>query len=185
MRVIAGSSKGLPLMSVPGDSTRPMLDRVKTPLFDILRDYLTSSTLVLDAFAGTGALGIEALSRGAARTIFLDLHKGAIATIHANLEKTSLAGRAEVRHVDAFTYVRATSKQFDIVFCDPPQFKSLASEFFTCISERPYVMSPEGTIVIKIHPDEADDSLQSTSLKIVDRRKYGNSLLLFARKNGL
>jgi 16S rRNA (guanine(966)-N(2))-methyltransferase RsmD len=93
MRVIAGTAKGRKLLAVPGDGTRPILDRVKTPLFDILRPEIQGAR-VLDLFAGSGAVGIEALSQGAAHCTFLDLSRPAIDTIKANLETTGFVANA-------------------------------------------------------------------------------------------
>jgi 16S rRNA (guanine(966)-N(2))-methyltransferase RsmD len=104
LRVIAGTARGRRLRSVPGDTTRPITDRVKESLFDILGGDIQSATF-LDLFAGTGSVGIEALSRGAAFARFIDREQQAVATVRLNLETTGLTGRAEVIKMDAFTYL--------------------------------------------------------------------------------
>src|SRR4051812_41509260 len=109
MRVVAGSARGKKLIVVPGRGTRPILDRVKTALFDILRPQIPGM-IMLDLFAGSGSVGIEALSQGAAHCTFLDLGREAVATIKRNLATTGFSGRAEVRQTDAFAYLRGTEK---------------------------------------------------------------------------
>jgi len=180
MRVIAGSAKGRNL-SVPGDTTRPILDRVKAPLFDILRPQLAGARM-LDMFAGTGQVGIEALSQGASHCIFLDLAKAASETIRKNLEITGLSKQAEVRQTDAFTYVRNTSKQFDIIYIAPPQFESLWIQAMQTIAERPEIVKPGGRIIVQIDPKEYE-SLTLSAFAECARRKYGNTELVFYAGN--
>src|SRR5262249_34429829 len=115
MRVVGGSARGKKLRVVPGRGTRPILDRVKTSLFDILRPRLSGMT-VLDLFAGSGSVGIEALSQGAAHCTFIDLEYKAVATIKKNLAITEFSGRAEVRQANALAYLRGTSKRFDLIY---------------------------------------------------------------------
>src|SRR6478609_7985469 len=107
MRVVAGSAKGRQLLLVPGSGTRPIMDRVKESLFDILRPRI-SGMRVLDLFAGSGSVGIEALSQGAAHCTFIDLGHQAVATIKRNLATTGFSDRADVRNTDAFGYLRGT-----------------------------------------------------------------------------
>src|SRR5512135_1977086 len=116
VRVIAGSAKGRKLKSVPGDTTRPITDRVKEALFNILgADVLDSRWW--DVFAGTGAVGIEALSRGAAYVLFTDLNRLPIDTIKSNLASSGLAARAEVRRADAFALLGSPGKgQFHYIY---------------------------------------------------------------------
>ena len=104
MRVISGSAKGRKLGSVPGDSTRPITDRVKESLFNIIGAEIQNSTF-LDLFAGTGSVGIEALSRGAEAAVFVDLNRRAIKTVRANLKLTQLADRAQVIQGNAFSFL--------------------------------------------------------------------------------
>src|SRR5512138_3682216 len=103
IRVISGKAKGRKLKLVPGDSTRPVMDRVKESLFNILGDWVRESRW-LDLFAGTGSIGIEALSRGAASCLFLDLSRDAVRTVQENLQTTGLGQGAEVRRTDSLTF---------------------------------------------------------------------------------
>lgn len=177
MRVISGSKKGSPLLSVPGDTTRPMLSRVKTALFDTIRPRLAGAQ-ILDCFAGTGQLGIEALSQGAASCIFLDAERAAIETIKKNLATTRLTELTQVRHTDVFTYLKNCQKSFDIIFADPPQFKNIWVEVVHCIAERPATLSEGGVLIVKIDPSEYEP-LQLKTLHEVQQRRYGNSVIVF------
>src|SRR5207237_8628632 len=124
MRVVAGSARGKKLLVVPGGGMRPILDRVKTSLFDILRPRIPNMNM-LDLFAGSGSVGIEALSQGAAHCTFIDLGHKAVATIKRNLANTGFSDRADVLHTDAFGYLRGTKSSFDLIYIAPPQYKNL------------------------------------------------------------
>jgi 16S rRNA (guanine966-N2)-methyltransferase len=115
MRVIAGSAKGVALQPVPGSGTRPISDRVKVAVFDILGDLLVGSH-VLDLFAGTGSVGIEALSRGAEQAVFVEKHPKAVATLRANLKRTKLQDRARVVQVDVFRFLAGSDGCMDSTF---------------------------------------------------------------------
>jgi 16S rRNA (guanine966-N2)-methyltransferase len=118
VRVIAGSAKGIRLAPVP-DGTRPLADRAREGLFSSLGPAVEAAR-VLDLFAGTGAVGIEALSRGAAHALFVETSAAAIRTIHDNLRRTGLGGRAEVRRGDVSRAIHRVPGPFEIVFMDPP-----------------------------------------------------------------
>jgi 16S rRNA (guanine966-N2)-methyltransferase len=177
MRVIGGTAKGRALKAVPGDSTRPILDRVKVPLFDILRPSLEGMT-ILDLFAGTGSVGIEALSQGATHCVFLDTNAKAFKVIKENLETTQLSDRAEVRHTDAFTYLKNTAKAFDLIFVAPPQYKGVWIEAMHIIAERPHLVASGGQIIVQIDPKEYEP-LELTAFKEVQQRRYGSTILVF------
>ncbi|WP_019120498.1 16S rRNA (guanine(966)-N(2))-methyltransferase RsmD [Brevibacillus massiliensis] len=125
MRVIAGDYKGRPLASVPGRGTRPTTDKVKESIFNIIGPYFDGGW-ALDLYAGTGGLGIEALSRGADKAIFVDADPKAVSIVKQNLAALKLEGRAEVYRIDAARALRALAKRqlvFDLVFLDPPYAK--------------------------------------------------------------
>ena len=125
MRVIAGTHRGRPLRRPPGDDTRPTLDRVREALFSMLGDVTDAD--VLDLYAGSGALGIEALSRGAASAVFVDSSRDAAEVVRGNL--TELGERGEVVRRDALAYLRevAGERRFDLVLCDPPYDSAVAA----------------------------------------------------------
>src|SRR5688500_14073828 len=123
IRVISGRAKGRKLKVVPGETTRPIMDRIKENLFNLLGHDVVG-TRWLDLFAGTGQVGIEALSRGASSAVFLDTARPAIRTIHDNLKHTELTEGAEVLVMNAFTYLERTpARPFDVIFVAPPQYK--------------------------------------------------------------
>lgn len=122
MRVISGSARGRPLKAVPGTGTRPTTDKVKEALFSMIGPYFEGG-LVLDLFAGTGGLGIEALSRGMDKAIFVDLDYKSVETVKANLKTVGLTEQAEVYKNDAERALKTLAKRgasFDLVFLDPP-----------------------------------------------------------------
>lgn len=181
MRVISGSAKGRALKAVPGDSTRPILDRAKVPLFDILRSFVPNKH-ILDLFGGTGQIGIEALSQGAAHCVFCDTNSRAVSTIKDNLATTQLSDKGEVRHTDAFVYLKNSSKVFDLIFVAPPQYKGIWSEAMRTIAERPHLLADDGKIVVQIDPKEYEP-LDLLPFKEDSQRKYGNTLFVFYSKN--
>lgn len=120
MRVIAGEAKGRALIAPKGTGTRPATDRIRESLFAILESRLVDAS-VLDLFAGSGALGIEALSRGAAHVTFVERSKDALTALQANLRATAFDRRAEIARTDVLAFLdRPIAAGYDIVFCDPP-----------------------------------------------------------------
>ncbi len=178
IRVIAGTARGRKLKLVPGESTRPIMDRVKEALFNILGAGIRGSSM-LDLFAGTGSVGIEALSRGADRAVFIDTDRLAIRTIRENLALANLADRAEVLRVDAFAYLnRANPEAFEYVYVAPPQYKGLWKRALLAFEERPDHVAPDGVIVVQIDPSERED-VPLTAFRPYDERVYGKTLLWF------
>lgn len=178
LRVIAGKAKGQRLRSVPGDSTRPITDRTKESLFNILGHDIQSATF-LDLFAGTGSVGIEALSRGAEYAMFIDSDRLAAATVRANLDHTGLAASGEVRRMDAFTFLRGSPERaFEYVYIAPPQYKGLWKRALLLLDENPAWLTEDAWTIIQIHPREYE-SLKLSNLVEFDQRKYGSTLLVF------
>lgn len=178
MRVIAGLAKGRRLQSVPGDSTRPITDRAKEALFSIIGDWIID-TRVLDLFGGTGAVGIEALSRGAAFVHFIDLNRRAVQTMQANLRHCDFAAQAVVTQGDSFGFLdRYSGDPFDLIYIAPPQYQDLWRKALVAVDTRPDLLAAFGTVVVQIHPRE-EGALDLQVLEEYDRRKYGSVLLLF------
>lgn len=119
MRVISGTARGRRLKELQGMDTRPTTDKVKESIFNIIQ-FDIEGRRVLDLFGGTGQLGIEALSRGAARCVFLDQRKDAAALIRENLKTTGLSDRAAVVQGDSIAYLNSSREKFDLIFLDPP-----------------------------------------------------------------
>ncbi len=179
MRVISGTAKGRRLKKVPGDSTRPIMDRVKENLFNILGQQAAGARW-LDLFAGTGQVGIEALSRGAAEVIFIDSVRAAIRTIQENLEHTRLTDGAQVIQSDAFGYLdRFRGRPFDLIYVAPPQYKQMWLDALKRLDQAPETfLTPDGVVVVQIDPKEyRPQTLENLSL--YDQRRYGSTQLCF------
>jgi 16S rRNA (guanine(966)-N(2))-methyltransferase RsmD len=178
LRVISGSARGRKLKSVPGDTTRPITDRAKEALFNILAGDVVASTW-WDVFAGTGAVGIEALSRGASLVRFSDLYRAPVETVKWNLEHTGLGARAEVRRGDAFAMLAARAdRQFEFIYIAPPQFQEMWSRALLALDDNPGWLTETGWAMVQIAPKEYQ-ALELKNLQAVDQRKYGTTLLVF------
>jgi len=183
MRVISGSAKGHSLQSVPGDSTRPITDKAKEALFSILGDWIEGAR-VLDLFGGTGAVGIESLSRGAEHATFLERNRRAIETIQANLVHCRLKELAAVQQGDSFAFLeRYKGDPFDLIFVAPPQYQDLWRKALLLVDKRPELLYDDGMVVVQIHPRE-DGPVELQSLYEFDRRTYGSVLLIFYERVG-
>lgn len=177
MRVIAGEARGRRLHSVPGSSTRPILDRVKESLFNILGWEVVDARF-LDLYAGTGSVGIEALSRGAAHADFVEQAGKAVATIKRNLSETELAGRASVIRRDVFNFLSDAEAEYHLIFLAPPQYRGLWADTLRALDGRPSLLAAGGEVIAQIDPREFED-LVLENLTLVDRRTYGNTTLCF------
>jgi 16S rRNA (guanine966-N2)-methyltransferase len=177
MRVIAGSAKGTPLQAVPGTGTRPISDRVKEAVFDILGAEMAGAR-VLDLFAGTGSVGIEALSRGAEQAVFVEKHARAAATIRDNLHRTRLGAKARIVQTDVFKFLASKPDPFDLIYIAPPQYKSLWSKALLALEANPGWLDSHGRAIVQIFPKEFEP-LALTALRLSDQRKYGSTLLCF------
>jgi len=178
LRVIAGIARGRKLKSVPGDTTRPVMDRVKEALFNILADDVIDSNW-WDLFGGTGAIGIEALSRGASFVRFSDLNSAPIETIKENVEHCGFEKQTEIRRGDAFSMLAAyANKQFEYIYIAPPQYKKMWSTALKLIDDNMGWLTDNGTVIVQIDPTEYDN-FELKNLIEGDRRKYGSTLLIF------
>jgi 16S rRNA (guanine(966)-N(2))-methyltransferase RsmD len=179
MRVIAGSARGRKLLSVPGDKTRPITDRVKEALFNIIREDLPGANF-LDLFAGTGSVGIEALSQAASQALFIDSQPAAIQTIKKNLTKTELADKAQVRRTDAFLYLsQAYKTNFDYVYIAPPQYKEMWRKALHAVdANHDNLLVDDAWVIVQINKRE-HDPIDLEYLEEFDRRTYGNTRLVF------
>lgn len=180
-RIIGGKARGIRLDAVPGDSTRPITDRVKEALFNILTTDIQGSRF-LDLFGGTGSVGIEALSRGAEYCLFLDVNEKAIATIKANLNKTHTSELGKILRTDALRFlVTPQNGSFDYVFIAPPQYKGIWLEALQKLDANISLLSDDGWVITQIHPVEYQ-ATNLNNLEEFDQRKYGSTLLIFFQK---
>ena len=150
MRVITGSARGMKLKTLDGLDVRPTTDQVKESVFSIIQ-FEVEGARVLDLFAGSGQLGIEALSRGAQSAVFTDSSRAAVSVVKENLEHTRLAEKATVRNEDAIGFLKLTKDVFDIAFLDPPYGKGLIEKALEFLPDR---MSENGIIVCETAKEE-------------------------------
>ena len=172
MRVITGSARGVRMETLEGEATRPTADRVKQALFNSIQ-FDIEGRAVLDVFAGSGQLGIEALSRGADNCIFLESNPDAITVIGKNLRAAKLFQKATVLTVDALAFCRRTNDTFDIVFMDPPYASNYVEELLPVLAPK---MNVGGTIICETNaekqlPERVEDFVIARS------QKYGNTRL--------
>lgn len=181
LRVIAGKARGMKLKAVPGDSTRPVMDRVKEALFSIIGKDIQGAVF-LDLFAGTGSVGIEALSRGADFAQFVDVNRRAIRVIRDNLNHTGLADSATVIRRDAFQLLgRPPTRQFDFIYVAPPQYQNIWRKCLRALERNADWRHRHTRIIVQIDPKEFDASSSFSHLAMVDQRTYGSTMLLFYR----
>ncbi len=181
MRVIGGKARGRQLKSVPGKQTRPITDRVKEAVFNILAGEVEGAR-VLDLFGGTGAVGIEALSRGAEHATFVEIANKPYRVLRENLRLTGFEAQATTVRGDAFAFLRGRPEEpYDIVYIAPPQYKGMWRKALEMLDERPYWVAEDGLVIVQIDPREREDvSLAHFALE--RERRYGDTLILFFRK---
>lgn len=177
-RIIAGKARGFRLNGVPGDITRPITDRVKEALYNIVGPDIVDASM-LDLFAGTGSVGLEALSRGARYVRFNDLHRQAIATIKANITLTRLETGAEVSQRDALEILKKQPDyRFDYIYIAPPQYKQIWITALHALDQNPGWLSDESWTIVQIDPVEYE-SISLQHLVEFDQRRYGSTILVF------
>ena len=188
MRVVTGEAKGRKLKTPKTAGTRPIMDRVKTALFDILSREV-KGTRFLDLFAGTGSVGIEALSRGAAQATFIEMNHKILQLVRENLQITGLADRAEVLHSDAFKFLQAYQvptqhkRIYDIIYIAPPQYEELAARALA-LADSSTLCADEALVIVQIHPKERAGivAVECQHFELTDERRYGSTLLMFYRQ---
>ena len=178
MRVIAGSARSVPLITPKGLETRPTSDQIKETLFNMLQGYVEGSNF-LDLFAGSGQIGVEALSRGAAFAAFVEKSDEAVNCIKANVDKTKFTDKALVLKMEALSGLRALEiekKKFDIVFVDPPYNQNLDA----IINSK--ILDEDAIIIVEANKNTDFSYVDDFSLKIVKDKLYKNNRHLFLRK---
>lgn len=184
MRVISGTARGKKLNSLEGLETRPTLDRVKEALFNILQFNLKDAS-ILDLFSGSGALGIEALSRGAKDAVLCDNSRKAVQIINKNLEETRLVDKAKVINKDYIETIKQLYKQlqkFDIIFLDPPYKSNCVINSIENILKYD-LLKEDGIIIVETDDkNKIDEIKKNNKLEVYDTRKYGIVLIIFIRK---
>lgn len=179
MRVITGTARGVTLKAPQGMDTRPTMDQVKEGIFSAIQ-FEVEGRRVLDLFAGSGQLGIEALSRGAKEVVFVDARRDACQIVRENLEKTRLAGQAQVVQADYLTYLSGCRKTFDLIFLDPPYAEVFLENALRRISEID-ILSDSGIIICE---RPAEKTLQDGFPGLTHYRdyRYGKAAVTIYRK---
>ena len=181
MRVITGSARGRRLKELEGMETRPTTDRVKEGLFSALQ-FDIEGRKVLDLFAGTGQLGIECLSRGAASAVFVDRRADAVKLIRENLRLTELEDRARVVAGDSMEYLKSIREPFDIIFLDPPYAAGLLEPAIAHIAKFD-ILAPHGIIAAE-HPAARVLPALASPYRLHRTYRYGKIALTLYRRGG-
>ncbi len=187
MRVIAGKARSLPLKTLDGQGTRPTTDRIKETLFNILNPVLYGARF-LDLFAGSGGIGIEALSRGCSFACFVDSSPAAVRIIRENLSFTHLDEQAEVLQSDVIAALGKLEgrEAFDVIFMDPPYHRNLERQVLSCLAERkPDYLRPETLLIVEAALDTEFDYAESLGYEIQRVKKYKTNMHIFLRMRGL
>ncbi len=180
MRVIAGIARSLPLKTIEGLDTRPTTDRIKETLFNIMTGYIPDSKF-LDLFSGSGGIGIEALSRGAALCTFVELNPKAISCIKDNLSFTHFTDKSQVIKADAVSYVKGLKAvDFDVIFMDPPYGKGLEKQVLSVLSDKKFI--EDTLIVIEASADEDFSYVYDMGFDITKEKRYKTNKHIFIKK---
>ncbi len=182
MRVIAGTARSLPLKTVPGNKTRPTTDRIKETLFNMIAPYIPGCRF-LDLFAGSGGIGIEALSRGASLSVFVEQDRAALQIIRQNLQFTHLEDRARVMPGEVVRCISSMRMEhaFDVIFMDPPYNHDLEHKVLEALSDSDLV--DENTLIIVEASEHTDFSyLGDLGYEIQKDKRYGSNRHVFVSK---
>lgn len=186
LRIIGGKARGRRIHSVPGETTRPITDKVREALFNIIGQDIQDAK-VLDLFAGTGSVGIEALSRGANYACFVDANRQPISTIIENLNSTGLRNGGEVVRFDAFKFLELPPRNnFDYIYIAPPQYKQMWNKALQVLDSHVDWLSEDAWVIVQIHPVEYESTGETLLLKHLvefNQRHYGSTLLIFYRRS--
>lgn len=181
--MIAGTARSLKLKTPAGNDVRPTTDRIKETLFNIINPYIYGCNF-LDLFSGSGGIGIEALSRGAERAVFVDNSPVSIACINENIVHVGFTEKANVLRSDAVNAVSKLhyeGKRFDIIFLDPPYDKLLEKDVLESLIQFP-LLNDDGIIIVEASADTEFDYLDSSCLEVFRVKSYGSNKHVFIRK---
>lgn len=181
MRIVAGKARGRKLFSPPTDETRPTLDRIKESIFNIIQGYVMDA-VVVDVFAGTGSLGLEAASRGAKKCYLIDKSPNTFPYLKKNIETLKFQEECTALNMDSYDALRMfvrNKEEFDIIFIDPPYCKEMIPNAMKIVKEG-NLLKKDGIIVSKI--DAVEEIYEGyEDLVLIDHRKYGNTIVCFYR----
>lgn len=181
MRIISGTARGTKLYTLEGQKTRPTLDRVKESLFNIIQNEVPNS-IFLDLFSGSGAIGLEAASRGSKKVILCDKSKDAIKIINKNIEKTHLSEKVELYNLDYEILLKTKIKEnLDIVYIDPPYDSDFAIKSIKYIIDQTLINEKTSIIIETDNEEKILEDLKKIEVEITDKRKYGRAVLIFLK----
>lgn len=184
MRIIAGIARSVPLITAKGDETRPTTDKVKETLFNMLQGFVSDVTF-LDLFAGSGQIGLEALSRGAKEAVFVERYEDSVKCIKTNIKKTKFEDKATVLKMDVLAAIRALQtekKVFDLIFMDPPYGKGMERPVLEALSSS-NILASDCLIVIEADRNLDFSYVEDLDYMIVKDKIYKNNRHIFLRKN--
>ncbi len=181
MRVISGSARSLRLKTIEGNGTRPTTDRIKETLFNMINDRMYDCRF-LDLFSGSGAIGIEALSRGAREAVFVENNKKAVSCIKENLKFTKLIDRAQIIERNAESAVAGLSGRFDVIFMDPPYDNEYEKQMLELISKSD-IADRDTLIIVEASLDTKMDYLNEYGYDIVKEKTYKTNKHIFIQKS--
>ncbi len=181
MRIVSGTARGTKLFTLEGKTTRPTLDRVKESLFNIIQNEIPNSKF-LDLFSGSGAIGLEAASRGAQKVILCDKSKDAINIIKKNIEKTHLSNKVELYNIDFKQLLNTKiNEKINLIYIDPPYNSDFAIKSLEIIVNKDFVDSKSTIIIETDNEKKILQELQNLKVEITDIRKYGRVILIFLK----
>jgi 16S rRNA (guanine966-N2)-methyltransferase len=182
MRIIAGSAKSLPLKTPKGKNTRPTSDQIKETLFNMIQDELVGANF-LDLFAGSGGIGLEALSRGAKKAVFVEQNRQAFACIMANIAFTKMQDKSMAFCKDVFYALKKLENKevFDLVFMDPPYDLLLEKEVLSYLSASPLIHG-ETLIIVEASAKTDFSYLEKMGFALLKRKEYKSNVHLFLQK---
>lgn len=182
-RIIAGKAKGLRLYPVPGDSTRPITDRVKENLFNIIGPDIVDIDF-LDVFGGTGSVGLEAISRGASFCRLIEKNSNAHTALKRNIEHTHFGGQTQLLLMDALQHLKQPAdRPFDIIYIAPPQYKKMWIDTLYILDNNPSWFKPFAWLIVQIHPVEFEELPPFNHFTAFEQRTYGSTMLIFYETN--
>lgn len=182
MRIISGKARGTKLYTLDGENTRPTLDRVKESLFNIIQSKITDC-IFLDLFSGSGAIGLEAASRGAKKVLLCDNSKEAIQIIKKNIEKTHTEEQIELYHTSSQELLEnKIDYKIDIAYIDPPYKTNLAYESIKTMLDKKIISKDSIVIIETDEKERVINQIRDLKLEIIDQRRYGRVHLIFLKE---
>lgn len=182
MRIISGKARGTKLYTLEGDTTRPTLDRVKESLFNIIQNQIIGCTF-LDLFSGSGAIGLEAASRGAKKVILCEKNSNAIEIINKNIEKTHLKENVELNKTSFENLLKKINDKVDIIYIDPPYKTNYVYDALKLIQEK-NILLDNATIIVETDEEERiKNEIAKLEFEITAQKKYGRVHLIFLAEN--